>query len=80
MLLTVGRLPTSRTTARSSAPTPESELAPDAGLSATAKQAPAVAERMAAWMVKDTRDELFERFSLQRFTTGKLERETMIIG
>jgi sarcosine oxidase subunit beta len=42
--------------------------------------APAVAERMAAWMVKDTRDELFERFNLQRFVTGKLERETMIIG
>jgi sarcosine oxidase, subunit beta len=42
--------------------------------------APAVAERMAAWMVRDTRDELFERFNLQRFVTGKLERETMIIG
>jgi sarcosine oxidase, subunit beta len=42
--------------------------------------APAVAERMAAWMVKDTRDELFERFSLRRFETGKLEQETMIIG
>jgi len=42
--------------------------------------APAVAERTAAWMVKDTRDELFERFNLQRFVTGKLERETMIIG
>jgi len=39
-----------------------------------------VAERMAAWMVKDTRDDLFERFNLQRFVTGKLERETMIIG
>jgi len=42
--------------------------------------APAVAERMAAWMVKDTRDELFTRFDLDRFRTGKLERETMIIG
>jgi sarcosine oxidase subunit beta len=42
--------------------------------------APAVAERMAAWMVKDTQDDLFERFNLQRFVTGKLERETMIIG
>jgi sarcosine oxidase subunit beta len=42
--------------------------------------APAVAERMAAWMVKDTRDELFTRFDLERFRTGRLERETMIIG
>jgi sarcosine oxidase subunit beta len=42
--------------------------------------APAVAERMAAWMVNDTRDELFTRFDLDRFRTGKLERETMIIG
>ncbi len=42
--------------------------------------APAVAERMAAWMVKDTPDELFTRFDLDRFRTGKLERETMIIG
>jgi sarcosine oxidase subunit beta len=42
--------------------------------------APAVAERMAAWMVQDTQDELFTRFNLHRFTTGRLERETMIIG
>jgi sarcosine oxidase subunit beta len=42
--------------------------------------APAVAERMAAWMVNDTPDELFTRFDLDRFRTGKLERETMIIG
>jgi sarcosine oxidase subunit beta len=42
--------------------------------------APAVAERMAAWMVNDTADELFTRFDLDRFRTGKLERETMIIG
>jgi glycine/D-amino acid oxidase-like deaminating enzyme len=42
--------------------------------------APAVAERMAAWMAQDTGDELFTRFNLERFTTGRLERETMIIG
>ena len=42
--------------------------------------APAVAERMAAWMVNETRDELFTRFDLDRFRTGRLERETMIIG
>jgi len=42
--------------------------------------APAVAERMAAWMVTGTPDELFTRFDLDRFRTGKLERETMIIG
>jgi heterotetrameric sarcosine oxidase beta subunit len=42
--------------------------------------APAVAERMAAWMLSDTRDELFTRFDLDRFRTGRLERETMIIG
>jgi sarcosine oxidase subunit beta len=42
--------------------------------------APAVAERMAAWMVSDAQDELFTRFDLDRFRTGKLERETMIIG
>jgi hypothetical protein len=35
---------------------------------------------MAAWMVSDTQDELFTRFDLDRFRTGKLERETMIIG
>ncbi|HLL53444.1 MAG TPA: FAD-dependent oxidoreductase, partial [Myxococcaceae bacterium] len=37
--------------------------------------APAVAERMAQWMVSGTNDELFTRFSLDRFTHGKLERE-----
>lgn len=42
--------------------------------------APAVAERMAAWMATGESDELFERFSLDRFRTGKLEREDMIIG
>jgi hypothetical protein len=30
--------------------------------------------------VQDTQDELFTRFNLHRFTTGQLERETMIIG
>jgi hypothetical protein len=30
--------------------------------------------------VNGTRDELFTRFDLDRFRTGKLERETMIIG
>jgi sarcosine oxidase subunit beta len=42
--------------------------------------APAVAERMAAWMASGERDELFERFNLRRFTTGHLEHEDMIIG
>jgi sarcosine oxidase subunit beta len=42
--------------------------------------APAVAERMAAWMLEDTPDELFTRFNLQRFAEGRLERENMIIG
>ncbi len=41
--------------------------------------APAVAERMAAWMGGE-QDELFERFTLRRFQEGKLEREDMIIG
>lgn len=42
--------------------------------------APAVAERMARWMTTGEEDELFTRFSLRRFTEGKLEREDMIIG
>jgi sarcosine oxidase subunit beta len=42
--------------------------------------APAVAERMAAWMATGESDELFERFTLQRFADGRLEREDMIIG
>jgi sarcosine oxidase subunit beta len=41
--------------------------------------APAVAERMAAWMCGD-RDELFQRFNLARFSEGRLEREDFIIG
>jgi sarcosine oxidase, subunit beta len=42
--------------------------------------APAVAERMARWMVTGQSDELFERFNLGRFEEGRLEREDMIIG
>jgi len=42
--------------------------------------APAVAERTAAWMAGDNGDELFTRFNLERFRSGRLERETMIIG
>lgn len=41
--------------------------------------APAVAERMAAWMC-GAKDELFERFNLRRFAEGRLEREDFIIG
>lgn len=41
--------------------------------------APAVARRMAAWMGGED-DELFTRFTLQRFLDGRLEREAMIIG
>lgn len=42
--------------------------------------APAVAERMAEWMVRGTQDELFTRFTLGRFAEGRMEREDMIIG
>jgi sarcosine oxidase subunit beta len=42
--------------------------------------APAVAERMAQWMVSGEDDELFRRFNLRRFASGNLEREDMIIG
>ena len=42
--------------------------------------APAVAERMAEWMVTGKADELFSRFNLSRFAGGTLEREDMIIG
>ena len=42
--------------------------------------APAVAERMAQWLVKGESDELFTRFNLERFARGNLEKETMIIG
>ncbi len=42
--------------------------------------APAVAERMAAWMAGGERDEIFDRFSLARFAEGRLEREDFIIG
>jgi sarcosine oxidase, subunit beta len=42
--------------------------------------APAVAERMAQWMLSGQSDELFERFTLQRFAEGRLEQESMIIG
>src|SRR5215510_769940 len=42
--------------------------------------APAVAERMAEWMVKGASDDLFTRFNLDRFQRGALEREEFIIG
>jgi len=42
--------------------------------------APAVAERMAEWMVRDNKDDLFTRFNLSRFAEGKLIKEDMIIG
>lgn len=42
--------------------------------------APAVAERMAAWMCTGQPDELFTRFNLDRFAAGRMEREDMIIG
>jgi len=43
--------------------------------------APAMAERMAEWMVRDEQgDELFTRFNLDRFQRGELEREEFIIG
>ena len=42
--------------------------------------APAVAERMARWMATGQSDELFEKFTVQRFAEGRLFREDMIIG
>ncbi len=42
--------------------------------------APVVGQRVAACIAKGTRDELFERWSLNRFTTGRLLKEAMIIG
>jgi sarcosine oxidase subunit beta len=42
--------------------------------------APAVGERMAAWMAGAGPDELFTRYNLARFQGGSLEREEMIIG
>jgi sarcosine oxidase subunit beta len=42
--------------------------------------APAVAERMAEWMITGTGDELFSRYALSRFAEGRMEREDMIIG
>ena len=41
--------------------------------------APAVAERTAAWLAGEP-DDLFERFNLQRFADGRLEKEDFIIG
>jgi sarcosine oxidase subunit beta len=41
--------------------------------------APAVARRMAEWM-GGAKDEIFDRFNLQRFADGRLETETFIIG
>ena len=41
--------------------------------------APAVARRMAEWM-GGAKDELFERYSLRRFSEGRLENESFIIG
>ena len=42
--------------------------------------APVVGQRLAAWIAKGARDELFERWSLNRFATGRLLKEAMIIG
>jgi sarcosine oxidase subunit beta len=42
--------------------------------------APAVAERMAEWMVHENADDLFTRFNLSRFADGPIRREEMIIG
>src|SRR5471030_3293282 len=41
--------------------------------------APAVARRMSEWM-GGAKDEIFDRFNLQRFAEGRLEKETFIIG
>lgn len=42
--------------------------------------APAVTEAMATWMTGGARDEIFDRFTLQRFADNKLIREDFIIG
>jgi sarcosine oxidase subunit beta len=42
--------------------------------------APAVAELMAGWMAGDAPDEIFTRFTVERFARGELTRETLIIG
>ena len=42
--------------------------------------APAIAERMAAWMLDESGDELFTRYNLARFARGQLQREEIIIG
>ena len=42
--------------------------------------APVIAQRVAACIAKGTSSELFERWSLRRFATGRLLEEGMIIG
>jgi sarcosine oxidase subunit beta len=42
--------------------------------------APAVTEAMAAWMTGEKPDEIFERFTLDRFARGDTAREDFIIG
>ncbi len=42
--------------------------------------APVVGQRIAACIANGTRDEIFERWSLARFATGRLLKEGMIIG
>ena len=42
--------------------------------------APVVGQRVAACIARGTSDELFERWSLKRFATGRLLKEAMIIG
>ncbi len=42
--------------------------------------APAVTELMAGWMAGDPPDEIFERFTLERFARGEVSREDFIIG
>ena len=42
--------------------------------------APAVAERYADWLTGRGPDELFQQFTLDRFTRGPVAREDFIIG
>ncbi len=42
--------------------------------------APAIGERMASWMVEGSADELFDRYSVERFASGSLEPEELVIG
>jgi sarcosine oxidase subunit beta len=57
-----------------------SKLPPPVAPRQVAMMAPAVTELMAEWMTGGAPDEIFERFTLQRFERGETAREDFIIG